>query len=123
MRERYGRESVLVGFSTHHGTVTAASDWGGAAEKKRVRPGLPVLALCKATAVTIARSMDKRDGLNLLQGQVARAATSTGDREVSIALPSGPQLVGFAAPASRMKPGQAATAALEESAVVIAVGS
>jgi erythromycin esterase-like protein len=32
---------VLVGFSTHHGTVTAASDWNGAAERKRIRPGLP----------------------------------------------------------------------------------
>jgi erythromycin esterase-like protein len=41
MRERYGRETVLVGFSTHHGTVTAASDWGEVAERKRVRPGLP----------------------------------------------------------------------------------
>jgi erythromycin esterase-like protein len=40
VRERYGRESVLVGFSTHHGTVTAASDWGGAPERKRVRAAL-----------------------------------------------------------------------------------
>jgi erythromycin esterase-like protein len=41
MRERYARDCVLIGFSTHHGTVTAASDWGGSAERKRVRPGLP----------------------------------------------------------------------------------
>ena len=40
VREQYGRESVLIGFSTHHGTVTAASDWGGEAERKRVRPAL-----------------------------------------------------------------------------------
>jgi erythromycin esterase-like protein/adenine/guanine phosphoribosyltransferase-like PRPP-binding protein len=39
-REKYGRDSVLVGFTTHHGTVTAASDWGAPAERKRVRPGL-----------------------------------------------------------------------------------
>src|SRR3984957_13505434 len=37
-REKYGREAVLVGFTTHHGTVTAASDWGKPAERKRVRP-------------------------------------------------------------------------------------
>jgi erythromycin esterase-like protein len=36
-RQRYGKESVLVGFSTFDGTVTAASDWGGQAERKRVR--------------------------------------------------------------------------------------
>lgn len=40
VRERYGREAVLVGFTTHHGTVTAASDWGGPAERKRVRPAM-----------------------------------------------------------------------------------
>jgi len=39
-RERYGSEAVLVGFTTHHGTVTAASDWGKPAERKRVRPAL-----------------------------------------------------------------------------------
>lgn len=41
-RQRYGSENVfLLGFTTYEGTVTAASDWGGAAERKRVRPGLP----------------------------------------------------------------------------------
>jgi erythromycin esterase-like protein len=40
VRERFGKESVLVGFTTHHGTVTAASDWGERAERKRVRPAL-----------------------------------------------------------------------------------
>jgi erythromycin esterase-like protein/adenine/guanine phosphoribosyltransferase-like PRPP-binding protein len=40
-REKYGRDAVLAGFTTHHGTVTAASDWGGPAERKRVRPALP----------------------------------------------------------------------------------
>jgi erythromycin esterase-like protein len=39
-RERHGESAVLIGFSTHAGTVTAASDWGGPAERKRVRPGL-----------------------------------------------------------------------------------
>ncbi|HZS07906.1 MAG TPA: erythromycin esterase family protein [Blastocatellia bacterium] len=40
VRERYGHDSILVGFSTHSGTVTAASEWDGPAERKRVRPGL-----------------------------------------------------------------------------------
>lgn len=39
-RERYGNDSLLVGFTTYTGTVTAASDWDGPAERKRVRPGL-----------------------------------------------------------------------------------
>ena len=40
VREKYGRQAVLVGFSTYTGTVTAASDWGAPAERKRIRPGL-----------------------------------------------------------------------------------
>jgi erythromycin esterase-like protein len=41
VRERFGDHAVLVGFTTHDGTVTAASDWDGPAERKRVRPSLP----------------------------------------------------------------------------------
>jgi erythromycin esterase-like protein len=40
-RDRWGAQACLVGFSTHHGTVTAATEWDGSAERKRVRPGLP----------------------------------------------------------------------------------
>jgi erythromycin esterase-like protein len=40
VRERYGPEAVLIGFTTYEGTVTVASDWGGPAERKRVRPAL-----------------------------------------------------------------------------------
>jgi erythromycin esterase-like protein len=38
VRERHGRDAVLVGFSTHHGSVTAASDWGAPCERKQVLP-------------------------------------------------------------------------------------
>jgi erythromycin esterase-like protein len=41
VRQRYAEEAVLVGFSTYSGTVTAASEWGGMAERKRVLPALP----------------------------------------------------------------------------------
>jgi erythromycin esterase-like protein len=40
VRQRYGKQAVLVGFSTYTGTVTAASEWDGPAERKRVRPAL-----------------------------------------------------------------------------------
>ena len=40
VRERYGQDAVLIGFSTYSGTVTAATEWGGPAERKRVRPAL-----------------------------------------------------------------------------------
>jgi erythromycin esterase-like protein len=41
VRQRHGSDALLVGFTTYAGTVTAASDWHGAAERKRVRPALP----------------------------------------------------------------------------------
>jgi erythromycin esterase-like protein len=40
VRERHARDTLLVGFTTYAGSVTAASDWGAAAERKRVRPAL-----------------------------------------------------------------------------------
>src|SRR5438105_7443290 len=41
VRERYGTDACLIGFTTHEGTVTAASQWDGPAEMKNVRPSLP----------------------------------------------------------------------------------
>ncbi|MGB6054350.1 MAG: erythromycin esterase family protein [Burkholderiaceae bacterium] len=40
-RETWGEQTRLIGFTTHHGTVTAASDWDAPAEHKPVRPALP----------------------------------------------------------------------------------
>lgn len=40
-RQRYGDDVVLVGMTTHTGEVTAASDWDGFTERKRVRDSLP----------------------------------------------------------------------------------
>jgi erythromycin esterase-like protein len=41
MRERHQADTLLVGFTTYTGTVTAASDWDGPAERKQVRRALP----------------------------------------------------------------------------------
>ena len=41
LREKHGDAALLVGFSTYDGTVTAADDWGGAAQRMRVQPALP----------------------------------------------------------------------------------
>ena len=41
VRERYGKRARLIGCSTFHGTVTAASRWDGPAERKQVLPALP----------------------------------------------------------------------------------
>jgi erythromycin esterase-like protein len=40
VREEFGSDACLVGFSTHTGTVTAARDWDAPAEQRRVRPSI-----------------------------------------------------------------------------------
>lgn len=40
MRERHRERVALVGFTTFSGTVTAASEWGGVTERKRVRAAM-----------------------------------------------------------------------------------
>ena len=39
-RQRWGRQVFNIGFTTHSGTVAAATDWGGEVEMKQVRPSL-----------------------------------------------------------------------------------
>lgn len=62
-RERFGRDAALIGFSTHDGTVMAASDWDGEAEIKKINPSLPgswerVMHEAKLTPFVL----DMRDG-------------------------------------------------------------
>ena len=40
VRESYAEASRLIGFTTYTGTVTAATEWGGVAERKVVSPAL-----------------------------------------------------------------------------------
>lgn len=41
MRERFPGKTALIGYTTAHGTVTAATDWDEPVELKRVRPPIP----------------------------------------------------------------------------------
>lgn len=40
VRQRYGTDACLLGFTTCSGSVTAAHDWGEPAHRRRVRPAL-----------------------------------------------------------------------------------
>jgi erythromycin esterase-like protein/predicted phosphoribosyltransferase len=40
VREEFGAQAALVGFTTHTGTVTAATEWDGPAHRRHVRPSL-----------------------------------------------------------------------------------
>jgi molybdate transport system regulatory protein len=82
-------------------------------------PGLPVLALCKAAAVTMAPELPQRSGTNVLRGTVSRRSAST--LEAGLTLGCGQQLVGFFEENSGLRTGRPAVAALDESAVVLAL--
>lgn len=86
-----------------------------------LQAGLPVLALCKATAVTVAAVGKAAAGRNLLHGHATRVSRAAAGGEVALALPGGLNLVGFAGPGCGLKVGSAAVACVDESAVVIAL--
>lgn len=86
-----------------------------------LQPRQSVLAMFKATAVTIAPTIVAAGDVNLLHGQVARRGASATGLEVSLQLASGLALVGFADAHSPLKLRQRAMAAVEPNAVVIAV--
>jgi erythromycin esterase-like protein len=62
VREEHARESLNIGFSTYSGTVTAAADWDGPAEFKRVRPGM------EGSYETILHQVDHPRFMLLFQG-------------------------------------------------------
>jgi molybdate transport system regulatory protein len=82
-------------------------------------PGLPVLALCKATAVTVAPTIVAVGGVNLLRGTVARRAAGGAGLEVALQLNLGQSLVGFADAGSPLRLRAPAMAAVDQNAVVI----
>mgnify|MGYP003583687419 CR=1 FL=1 len=93
-------------------------------------PGMAVIALCKATAVTVARASDlegkngsKGAAANRLEGSVFRAARGDSGDEITLALAPGLHLVGFAPPASGLRVRQRVTAWVDESSVVVALGA
>jgi len=86
-----------------------------------LQAGLPVLALCKATAVTVAAVGNAAAGRNLLHGHATRVSRAAAGGEVALALPGGLHLVGFAGPGSGLRVGSAAVACVDESAMVIAL--
>ena len=76
VREHYADNAVLVGFCTHHGTVTAATDWDGPAQRKRVQPGLPAAAKrCAMRSASRSFQLRLDDAtLALVTGHAAAAA-------------------------------------------------
>ncbi|HSV35509.1 MAG TPA: hypothetical protein VLI46_08125 [Ramlibacter sp.] len=108
-------------------TCRAAGNWWRASRESvellALAQGQAVLALCKATAVTVTRGAQAAiaAGRNLLAGHAARVSRGDTGDEVAAQLDAGLQLVGFAPAGSKIRSGGRVMVAVDESAVVIAV--
>ncbi|HSV54958.1 MAG TPA: TOBE domain-containing protein [Burkholderiaceae bacterium] len=125
---------VRVHLALGDGTALVSRITRESAELLALAPGLPVLALCKATAVAVRRvaadpapapaprrRAPKSDAPNLLTGRARRVSRGETGDEIAAQLDAGLQLVGFAPPASGLRVGSRVAMAIEESAVVIAL--
>lgn len=111
----------LAGGALLVSRITKAS-----AELLGLQKGQTVLALCKATAVTVRAQSSVAaipPGMQGLNGQAVRISRGATGDEVSLQLEGGLQLVGFAAAGSGLKTKALVQALIDESAVVIALST
>ena len=108
------------------GEVLVSRITKASAELLGLRRGQSVLALCKATAVAVSAvrgastRVSSSQHMNGVALRISRGATAD---EVSLHLDGGLQLVGFAKAGSAIKTKSAVVAAIDESALVIALAS
>jgi molybdate transport system regulatory protein len=88
-----------------------------------LQPGLRVIALCKATSVRVARleSAGGSAAANQWRGKVAGIERGPQGDEVTLELPTGGRLVGFATSGSGLRVRQHALVEVDEAAVVVAL--
>ena len=96
------------------------------AELLGLHEGLPVIVLCKATAVRIDRAdavvpSEISSGGNRLTGSVTRVLRNESGDEISVALEGGLQLFGFAPGGVGLRVRSRAAATVDESAIVVAL--
>jgi len=84
-----------------------------------LKKGQSVLALCKATAVTIAPTIVAVGEVSIVKGHITKRLSLKRDGQVSMSLGQGVQLAGFAQSGTDLKLKQGSMAAIAESAVVI----
>ena len=119
---------VWVEVQTAGGAVLTASLTHESADLLGLKAGLPVLILCKATAVSITGGATTAEApaaatqprnMSLLTGVVDRVTAGNGRDEVVLALPGGGQWVGFTARPQELSVGQAAVAQMPAAALVV----
>ncbi len=120
---------VRVHLSLAGGAALVSRITKASAELLGLKKKLEVLALCKATAVSVAlrqatqtgSAAVQETGRQTLAGNAVRISRGKLSDEISLQLADGLQLVGFAAAGVHVKTGEPVAASIDESAVVIAL--
>lgn len=116
-----GDPMVRVQLALDGGDVLVARVTRESAELLGLHPGLALLVLSKATAVSVIPGAGTPEAGNTLAGRVARVARGHDSDEITLALAGGQRLVGFAARPNRLRSGARAHALIDERAVVLAL--
>ena len=116
---------VRVRLALDGGAELAALITRESAELLGLRPGVPVQALCKATAVRVlaAARAPAPGAANQWAARAARVSRGELGDEVAAQLEAGMQMVGFAAAGSGLRVRSRVVMVAEESAIVIAAES
>lgn len=118
------RALMRLGDAVEGGRI-AARITQESAELLGLHEGLPVLALCKATAVRVVRAdaapATRRATGNRLDGAVTSVLRGTGGDEIAVAIGAGLQLVGFAPRDLALRTRQRVAVVVDEAAVVVAL--
>ena len=113
--------ATQVALTLPGGAVLAARITRDSAQMLGLRPGLAVLALCKATAVQVTRPTPAPARENHLPGRIVSASRAAAGGEAVLALDGGPHLVGFAGAGLGLRAGAPAVALIDPAAVVVAL--
>jgi len=114
---------VRVVLELRDGSMLVARITRTSAELLALKPGLSVIALCKATAVRIDRETLRSDvaNFNVVHGVVNRISKGDPESEISMVLDSGLQLVGFSPTTLGIREEERVFAMVDESTVVVAL--
>lgn len=113
----------LGGTGAAHALALSARITQESAQLLGLAPGLPVLALCKATAVQVGKGQEAGGALapNTWTGRVTRVARGEAGDEVAATLDAGVQMVGFAPPGSGLRARARVCLRADAAAIVLAL--
>ncbi len=114
---------VRVFLELRDGVKLVARITRTSAELLALRPDLPVIALCKAAPVKIARKTVDTPvaDFNFLEGTINCVTKGEDEDELSMITPSGLQIIGFSPSSLEIKEEEPVVATIDETTIVVAL--